>query len=196
MIDDDQVYLNTVKNMLNDDFIIDIYTTSKSGINGIKSGNHNILILDFFIDDLNGSEVTEIIREFNKDIYIIILTGYSGEIPPMKALKEMDVQDYCEKDPHDFENILVRVESAIKSIEKIETAKNLPENIESFAHRLKRLRESKKELQKDLADVLGVTNQAISAYESGRNEPGYKILKKISKHYGVSIDYLLSNKLD
>jgi len=49
-------------------------------------------------------------------------------------------------------------------------------------------------MQIELANALGIRRQALGTYESGRSEPTYAILRKISRHYKVSIDYLLDNK--
>jgi DNA-binding XRE family transcriptional regulator len=147
------------------------------------------LILDYFIDNLNGDDIVKKIRTFNKNLYIIILTGFSKDIPPLKALEEMSIQDYCVKRPQNYDDIIIRIKSAIKSIDHIKENKN---GI-YFSKNLKILRESKNELQTDLAKILGVSRQTIGSYELGRNEPNFKILKKIAQHYNVSIDYLINN---
>ncbi len=49
--------------------------------------------------------------------------------------------------------------------------------------------------QKQLADFLGVTQQAISKYESGIREPDVETIIKLSKLFNVSSDYLLGREL-
>lgn len=68
----------------------------------------------------------------------------------------------------------------------------------TFSSRTKSLREENGMSQEDLAKVLNCSRTAISGYESGRNEPSYKILQNISDYFTVSIDYLLgrSNQLN
>ena len=61
-------------------------------------------------------------------------------------------------------------------------------------NKLKKLRENKQLLQKDLGEILGVSASTIGMYEQGRREPDNTILKKISKYFKVSIDYLLDNE--
>jgi ActR/RegA family two-component response regulator len=43
--------------------------------------------------------VVEKLREFDKDIRIILLTGHSDYIIDIGALKDMDIQLYIEKGP-------------------------------------------------------------------------------------------------
>lgn len=57
--------------------------------------------------------------------------------------------------------------------------------------RMKLLRSQRGLGQKELAATLNCSVSAISAYEHGRNEPELDMLIGISRHYNVSVDYLL-----
>ncbi len=46
--------------------------------------------------------------------------------------------------------------------------------------------------QKDLADKLGVTYQAVSKWENGKNIPDLSIIKKLCDEYNIDIDELLN----
>lgn len=48
--------------------------------------------------------------------------------------------------------------------------------------------------QKELADKLGVTYQAVSKWENGKNIPDISILKQISNDFNVNIDELLNGE--
>jgi len=65
-----------------------------------------------------------------------------------------------------------------------------------FASIIKKLREEKKLSQKDIADHLGVTRQAVNSYECGRREPDYEVLVKLADYFGVTVDYLLGRTTD
>lgn len=62
-----------------------------------------------------------------------------------------------------------------------------------FHNRLKELRERKIITQQTLADLLGLTRQAISLYEKGKREPKYVDLLKLSNYFNVSVDFMLGN---
>lgn len=62
---------------------------------------------------------------------------------------------------------------------------------DSFGNRLKELREDKGLKQNDLANILNVARNTISAYESNINEPNLDILVKIADVFNISLDYLL-----
>ena len=59
---------------------------------------------------------------------------------------------------------------------------------------IKKIRVDNGLTQKDLADNLGVTYQAVSKWENGRNIPDIMILKQISKEFNVNIDDLLEGR--
>lgn len=58
-------------------------------------------------------------------------------------------------------------------------------------NRIKYLRAEKGISQNELAKALGLTQQAISAYENGLREPDLETLQKIADFFDVSLDYLL-----
>lgn len=65
----------------------------------------------------------------------------------------------------------------------------------TFAERLKTLREQRGETQQDLADLLGITKNAVSGYERGVRRPAgesaLEVYEKIADHYNVDLAYLI-----
>ena len=57
--------------------------------------------------------------------------------------------------------------------------------------RIKELRQEKGVTQEKLAEHLKLKQQTISAYENGTNEPDLKVLDKMARFFGVSIDYIV-----
>ncbi len=57
--------------------------------------------------------------------------------------------------------------------------------------RLRKLRVEKDITQQDMADFLGITRPAYTAYESGRRQPDNESLSKLADFFNVSVDYLL-----
>lgn len=60
-----------------------------------------------------------------------------------------------------------------------------------FSIRIKKLRKSRKEQQKDLAAAIGMSQGAVSDMENGRRATSFDKLAAICMHYNVSADYLL-----
>lgn len=63
-------------------------------------------------------------------------------------------------------------------------------------HRLKDLRSDRDLNQKDIADILNVTQATYSRYESGDLEIPIHALIELAKFYHVSVDYILGVDTD
>jgi len=63
--------------------------------------------------------------------------------------------------------------------------------LDKFAERLKIARETKNISQRKLGMLLGLSDKAISAYESGRTYPPLDTLLKMSKELGKPVNYFL-----
>ena len=59
--------------------------------------------------------------------------------------------------------------------------------------RLRELRKEQKLTLDELGAAIGISRQVLSRYERGEREADYETLKALSKHFCVSIDYLLGN---
>ena len=57
--------------------------------------------------------------------------------------------------------------------------------------RIRELREARGWNQKDLADQISSTRQAVGHYETGRRSPDLETLGKLCDVFGVTADYLL-----
>ncbi len=64
----------------------------------------------------------------------------------------------------------------------------------TFGEFLYELRKEKGMTQAQLAEILGVTNKAVSKWETGEAMPETGLLFKISRQFGVSVDELLDGK--
>ena len=64
-------------------------------------------------------------------------------------------------------------------------------NLELFAFRVKKLRKARKLSQQGLAEVLGLTQTAISGIESGLRTTTIEKLILLAQFFEVSTDYLL-----
>ena len=60
-----------------------------------------------------------------------------------------------------------------------------------FAETLKKLRRTKKISQVALAEHLGITQQAVGKWETGRSQPDPQTLRSLADYFDVTTDYLL-----
>lgn len=66
--------------------------------------------------------------------------------------------------------------------------------MESLNERIKNLRKEKGLTQGRLADMLGITDKAVSKWEVGEANPDLALLPKIAEVFGVTLDYLILGK--
>lgn len=59
---------------------------------------------------------------------------------------------------------------------------------------LKEIRLKKHLNQQKVAMDLCISREALSYYENGKRSPDIEMLVKLSKYFGVSIDYLITGK--
>ena len=64
----------------------------------------------------------------------------------------------------------------------------------TFGDRLSALRRASQHTQEQLAELLEVTRQSVSRWESGLAYPETEKLIRIASLYGVTVDYLLTGK--
>ena len=103
-------------------------TAPLDAIEMIRDGNYDLLILDFLMQPINGDKVVAKIRAFNDELYILLLTGHKDMAPPLETIRALDIQGYCEKSDK-FDQLILLVESAIKSIMQVRTIKRFQDGL-------------------------------------------------------------------
>jgi len=103
-------------------------TDPLKAIERIRNERFDLLILDYLMFPLHGDEVVEQIRLFNKELYILLLTGHRDLAPPLETIRALDIQGYCEKSDK-FDQLILLVESGIKSITMMQMIKKFQEGL-------------------------------------------------------------------
>ena len=67
-------------------------------------------------------------------------------------------------------------------------------NQEEIGNKIKQIRIDNNLTQREFADIFGVTYQAVSKWENGKNLPDISIMKLICDKYNYNLDELLGNK--
>ena len=99
-------------------------TDPMEAIERVKNEHFDLMILDFIMTPFHGDQVVEEIRKFNKDLYILLLTGHKDLAPPLETIKRLDIQGYCEKGDK-FDQLLLLIESGIKSVKQMNEIKKI-----------------------------------------------------------------------
>jgi signal transduction histidine kinase len=83
-------------------------------------GQHpvHLLLVDYFMPKMTGEELIGRIREIDRDVQIVLQTGYAGEKPPREMLRRLDIQGYHDKTDGP-DKLLLWVEVALKAYEHV-----------------------------------------------------------------------------
>lgn len=123
-LDDDQIMTSTIQSFFKRaGYDIDVENNPLNAVERIRNGSYDILLLDFLMSPICGNQVVERIREFNKDISIIMLTGHKDMAPPLHTMRSLDIQGYYEKSDR-FDQLELLVESCVKSIKQLRTIRD------------------------------------------------------------------------
>lgn len=137
----------------------------------VKNEHFDLMLLDFLMEPIHGDKVIEEIRKFNDNLYIILLTGHKDLAPPLDTIRRLNIQGYCEKSDKK-EQLLLLIESGIKSVEQVEKIVEQNKNIE------KAYIES--------IETLRMTVEAKDTYTRGHSDRVAKYSVEIGKELGLS----------
>ena len=129
-LDDDPIITSTIQAYFRrSGYEVDIENDPYTAIERVRNGKYDILLLDFLMTPICGDQVVEEIRKFNSDLYIILLTGHKSMAPPVKTIRQLDIQGYYEKDDR-FDQLELLVESCVKSIKQLRMIREYQAQIE------------------------------------------------------------------
>lgn len=137
-------------------------TDPMEAIEVVKKEHFDMMLLDFMMTPLHGDEVVEEIRKFNRELYILLLTGHKDLAPPLETIKRLDIQGYCEKSDK-FDQLLLLVESGIKSVKQMYEIKRINEELTETNEKLE-------QAYLDMVETLRFTVEAKDSYTRGHSD--------------------------
>lgn len=151
-------------------------------IERVKSEHFDLMILDFIMTPIHGDEVVEEIRKFNKDLYILLLTGHKDLAPPLETIRRLDIQGYCEKSDK-FDQLLLLIESGIKSIAQMNEIKRINSELSDANEKLEKA-------YLDSIETLRFTVEAKDPYTRGHSDRVAEYSVLIGEALGFNADDL------
>lgn len=129
VIDDDQGIIDSLNVILGRlGYVNAGMTNPHEAVHHLKDHHYDLLILDYLMEDMYGDQVVSEIREFDQDMYILLLTGHKDLAPPMETIKRLDIQGYCEKSDK-FDQLILLIESGIKSVQQMQRIRKYEEGL-------------------------------------------------------------------
>ena len=153
-------------------------TDPMEAIELVKNEHFDLMILDFIMTPIHGDKVVEEIRKFNKELYILLLTGHKDLAPPLETIRKLDIQGYCEKSDK-FDQLLLLIESGIKSIEQMNEIKRINGELSNTYEKLEKA-------YLDSIQTLRYTVEAKDPYTRGHSDRVSRYSVLLGKHLGLS----------
>lgn len=157
-------------------------TDPMEAIERVKNEHFDLMLLDFIMTPIHGDQVVEEIRKFNKELYILLLTGHKDLAPPLETIRRLDIQGYCEKSDK-FDQLLLLVESGIKAIAQMNLIKKINSELQETYDKLERA-------YMDSIQTLRYTVEAKDSYTRGHSDRVSEFSVLIGKYMGLSEDDL------
>ena len=153
-------------------------TDPLEAIERVKNEHFDMMILDFIMSPIHGDQVVEEIRKFNKELYILLLTGHKDLAPPLETIRRLDIQGYCEKSDK-FDQLLLLIESGIKSIEQMNEIKRMNDELSDTYEKLEKA-------YLDSIETLRYTVEAKDPYTRGHSDRVAEYSVLIGEKLGLS----------
>lgn len=114
LADDDQDYLLMTYSFLKaQGYNVDKVTDGKQAIDALTTNDYQIALVDYFMPEFNGEEVIAKVRETNKQLIIILQTGFAGQKPPIEMMQKLNIQNYYDK-TEGIDKLNLEIISAVK----------------------------------------------------------------------------------
>lgn len=112
VIDDEPIVLETFKVIFDNHFKVLTAASGRQALDIITKASVNLIFLDINIPDMNGIEVLYKIKEYNKNIPVIVVTA-TEDVDIQLEAKRLGIDDYISK-PFDVEEVIALAHKTIK----------------------------------------------------------------------------------
>ena len=122
LVDDDDVLREALRDQfqLHEDFVIQEAASGAAALEIAKGSNHDLLLLDVGLPDMDGREVCRLMRRAGVNAPIIMLTGADTEADTILGL-DSGANDYVTK-PFKLGVLLARIRAQLRQHERSEDA--------------------------------------------------------------------------
>ncbi len=190
VVDDDKAICEFMETFLTaDGFHVTTLNDPHAVEESVRTGGYHLLVLDLMMPEMDGVEVLERVRRVDKDIAVVIFTGYPSLDTAVQSMK-LDAVDYLKKpfNPDEFREVLDRV------LRK----KGLSRSPEEDLHKV--IGESIRKLRKDggltlklLSRRTGLSVSLLSQIERAESSASISSLYKVASALDVRIQDLFGD---
>jgi len=167
----------------------EVMTSAREGLELLRNRQFHILILDLKMPDMDGIDLLNKLREKDKDLAVIVVTGYPSVETAVASLKG-GVSDYVEKP--------VEMRKLLRAVEKVVREKGLLRNPEesllvSIGARIRSGRKAQSLTLKEVARRTGLSVSLLSQIERAESAASVASLFKISSALKTNLESLFED---
>jgi two-component system, OmpR family, response regulator len=190
IVDDDRAICDYMQTLLERDGYQVKALSDPTGVTAeLKKNDYHLVILDLMMPKRDGIEVLRELRKQDKDIAVVIFTGYPNLDTAVASMK-LDAVDYIKKP--------FNVDEFRKVIERVMRKKGLSLTPEEELHKvigetIRTYRKDKTLTLKQMARRTGLSVSLLSQIERAETSASISSLYKISVGLGVKVRDLFGN---
>jgi len=115
VIDDESVICDACELVLTEKgHMVEHCMTGKTGLQAIKQGNHDLILLDMKLPDIDGMEILQAVCDKVPGPCVIVMTGYSTMANAVQAMK-LGAVDYLTK-PFTDDELISAIEKVFANL--------------------------------------------------------------------------------
>lgn len=167
-VDDDLVTGKIMKRNCNHaKYSCEVFQDAESCLQAFQSDGADILVTDLRMPGMNGFDLLSNIREFDQDVPVLVMTGYSSVENAVEAMRR-GATDFIKK-PFDFEELRLRLDRTMKAVHLKNENRLLKKRIGSKRNRFGMIGDTPvmKTLFSTIEKLAEVSCSAIISGESG-----------------------------
>lgn len=132
IIDDDIGMMEAMSVVLDKyDIHLSVFTEPISALQELKNNKHDILVINYLMPAIRGDEIIRKIREFDNDIYIILMSSHKDLAPSIEIMRSLDIQAFFEKSSR-FDDLVLLIQAGYKYADQIRSIRNMSSTIANF----------------------------------------------------------------
>jgi PAS domain S-box-containing protein len=115
IVDDEPEILENLETILSDEGLDVVKaSTGNEALANFEAGSFGLVITDMKMPGLSGLDVLQRVKQIDKDVEVIILTGHGTMENAIQALRDEGAYDYLRKPLEDIEELLIPVKNALE----------------------------------------------------------------------------------
>ncbi len=148
ILDDEEMVVTSISSFLEleTDYNIITFTEGAKALEYIKENNIDLVISDYLMPEMDGITFLFKVKEIDRQITRIILTGYADKENAIKAINDVGLFQYIEK-PWDNDNLRIVIRNGL---EKKQLMRELDKKVN--------------EIQKAYGDLQGLHREILKAF--------------------------------